>query len=129
MPDTKTGHIHFGSWDLDYDVRGFEGLALLNGTYRGRSAFGALSMPVIRVKYLKDGGYGDILRFLSEKLKKPLGAGPYADRIRWKLGGDHGLQRISNRGNQYVGYRSYIHQRSEERRVGKECRSRWTVKR
>jgi hypothetical protein len=109
MPDTKTGQIHFGSWDFDYDVRGFEGLSLLNGKYRGRPAFGVLSMPVIRVKYLKDGGLGDILRFLSEKLKKPLGAGPYADRIRWKLHPEYGLQRMPFRNNQYVGFRSYVH--------------------
>src|SRR4029450_9544048 len=101
MPDTKTGHIHWGWWDFDYDVLGFEGLTLLNGTYRGRTAFAKFSMPAIRVKYKKDGGLLDWRRLLG------WGAGPYADRLRWKLDGEYGLQRISNRGNQYVGLHSY----------------------
>ncbi|MBA2526127.1 MAG: hypothetical protein H0V18_10145 [Pyrinomonadaceae bacterium] len=86
----------------DYDVSGFEGLSLLNGTYRGRTAIGKFSMPAIRVKYLVDGGFLDWRRPLRK------GAGPYADRLRWKLGGLYGLQRISNRNNQYVGFNSYI---------------------
>ena len=109
MPDTRTGHIHFGSWDFDYAVSGFEGLSLLNGKYRGRAAIGKFSMPVIRVKYLKDGGPGDILRFISEATGQALGAGPYADRLFWKLGHPtYGLQRIANRNNQYVGFYSYV---------------------
>lgn len=104
MPDTKTGHIHWGPWDFDYDVWGFEALCLLNGTFRGRKAFGKFSMPAIRVKYLCDGG------FLDWKRQFGLGAGPYADRIFWKPADkkDYGLQRISNRGNQYVGFADSI---------------------
>jgi hypothetical protein len=102
MPDTKTGHIHWGSWDFDYDVSGFEGLSLLNGTYRGRTAIGKFSMPSIRVRYLVDGGPLDWRRPLGK------GAGPYADRLRWKLGGKYGLQRISSRGNEYVGLHTYV---------------------
>jgi hypothetical protein len=102
MPNTKSGHIQWGSWDFDYDVSGFEGLSLLNGTYRGRSAIGKFSMPVIRVRYLVDGGALDWRRPLGK------GAGPYADRLWWKLGGDHGLQKISNMGDQYVGVMSSV---------------------
>lgn len=102
MPNTKTGHIHWGSWDFDYDVSGFEGLTLLNGTYRGRTAIGKFSMPAMRVKYLVDGGPLDWRRALGK------GAGPYADRIRWKLDGDYGLQRIRNRNDEYVGFSTYI---------------------
>jgi hypothetical protein len=102
MPDTKTGHVRWGSWDFDYDVSGFEGLSLLNGTYRGRTAIGKFSMPAIRVRYLVDGGPLDWRRPLKQ------GAGPYADRLRWKLGGKYGLQRIANRDNQYVGLETYF---------------------
>ncbi|RNL63894.1 hypothetical protein [Arthrobacter oryzae] len=102
MPNTKTGHISWGSWEFDYNVVGFEGLSLLNGTYRGRNVIGKFSMPAIRVKYRVDGGYLDWRRPLSK------GAGPYADRLRWKLGGLYGLQQIANRGWQYVGLEDYI---------------------
>src|SRR5260370_40963005 len=99
MPDSQSGAIDWtwGGWQFDYSVSDSEGLALLNGRYRGMHVIGKFSMPVIRVKYLRDGGLADFLRALG------LGAGPYADRISWKLGGNHGLQRISNRNNEYVG--------------------------
>ena len=102
MPNDRTGHVRWGSWDFDYAVAGFEGLSLLNATYRGRAAIGKFSMPVIRVKYLVNGGALDWRRPLGK------GAGPYADRIRWKLGGDYGLQKISNRNNEYVGIQAYL---------------------
>jgi hypothetical protein len=35
------------------------------------------------------------------------GAGPFADQIRWVLEGTHGLQRIANRNNEYVGIHEY----------------------
>jgi hypothetical protein len=94
MPNDRTGHIDWGSWSFDYAVSDAEGLALLNGSYRGRRMIGKFSLPVIRVKYLRDDDHG--------------GAGPYADQISWKLGGDHGLQKISNRGYQYVGIASSV---------------------
>jgi hypothetical protein len=59
-------------------------------------------MPVIRVKYLIDGGWHDWRRAFG------IGAGPYADQIRWHLGGSHGLQRIPNRGNEYVGIYEFL---------------------
>ena len=100
MPNDRTGHIKWGSWSFDYAVSGTEGLSLLNGSYKGVRVIGKFSLPVIRVKYLVDGGWHDILRFFGQ------GAGPYADQISWKLGGDHGLQKISNRGDVYVGVTS-----------------------
>jgi hypothetical protein len=104
VSENRTGHVKFGSWDFDWDVHGFQGLSLLNGTYKGHTAIGMFSMPAIRVKYLVDGGWLDWRRLPPFRS----GAGPYADRLFWKLGGDHGLQRISNRGGQYVGHRRFV---------------------
>ena len=61
MPDTQTGSVNwgFGHWKFDYAVSDSEGLSLLNGSYRGFPIFGKFSMPVIRVKYLQDGGWHD----------------------------------------------------------------------
>jgi hypothetical protein len=53
-------------------------------------------------KYRVDGGWHDWRRAFGS------GAGPYADQIRWHLGGSHGLQRISNRGGQYVALFEYL---------------------
>jgi hypothetical protein len=102
MPNDRTGHIKWGSWSFDYSVSDAEGLSLSNGSYQGVRVIGKFSLPVIRVKYLIDGGPLDLLREFG------LGAGPYADRLRWNLGGDHGLQKISNMGDQYVGIETFI---------------------
>ena len=63
MPNDRTGHIKWGSWSFDYAVGDHEGLSLLNGSYRGVRVIGKFSLPVIRVKYLVDGGRYDINRF------------------------------------------------------------------
>ena len=101
MPNTQSGHVDWDNWSFDYSVSGVEGLALLNGEYKRARIIGHFSLPVIRVKYLVDGGWHDILRLLGK------GAGPYADQIGWKLGGSHGLQKISNRNNEYIGLMNY----------------------
>lgn len=99
----RNGHIAWGPWVFDYNVTDFEGLALLNGSYRGISIFYKISLPVIRVKYVKDGGV-----FSS-------GCGPYNDIIRWDpytigdlledatyFARNHHLSKISNCGDSYV---------------------------
>ncbi len=104
MPDSQSGHVNWGNghWDFDYSVSDSEGLSLLNGSFRGFRIIGKFSMPVIRVKYQTDGGWHDWRRPFG------WGAGPYADQLRWKLGGTHGLQRISNRGNEYVAIYEFL---------------------
>jgi len=98
MADNRKRHVRwgFGHWDFDYLVSDSEGLSLLSGRYRGVPIFGKFSMPVIRVKYLVDGGWHDWRR------EKKTGAGPYADQIRWHLGGDHGLQSFTVGSEDYV---------------------------
>ena len=101
MSNDRTGHINWPPWSFDYAVSDSEGLALLNGTFKGKGVFGKFSMPVIRVKYLRDEG--------ETVIDLPIvggiggGAGPFADQISWHLGGDHGLQKIANRNHEYIG--------------------------
>lgn len=142
MPNDRTGHKTWGPWSFDYAVSDSEGLTLLNGSFKGRSVFGKFSMPVIRVKYLKDGGpggssrgttgtiggavLGGVTGFFEGGLLGAVagaaaggaaghalagdGAGPFADQISWNLGGDHGLQKIANRNNEYVGLNEFTTQ-------------------
>ena len=56
MPDVRAGHVDWTDWSFDWAVSDHEGLALLGGTYQGVQVIGKLSLPVIRVKYLRDGG-------------------------------------------------------------------------
>ena len=89
MPNSRTGHIDWGRWSFDYAVADKEGLALVNVYYNEKVVLGKASVPVVRVKYLKDR------------------CGPYHDQILWKLGGSHGLQKISNCNNEYVCCQSF----------------------
>ena len=108
MPNSNGGHIEWRGWSFDWIVSDREGLSLMTGFYRGVQIFGKLSMPVIRVKYRKDGGPGDIGRsaggiggavvgaalggpaagvvgfFVGSETNFGLGAGPYDDHIYWK---------------------------------------------
>lgn len=67
----RYGHVAWGPWVFDYNVSDYEGLILTDGSFRGIQTFNKLSLPVIRVKYVIDGGV-----FSS-------GCGPYNDIIRW----------------------------------------------
>lgn len=140
MPNDRTGHVNSRNWSFDYAVSDSEGLALLNGSFNGRSVFGKFSMPVIRVKYEHDkvipfvspGGHqGSVIGGVIGGIVGGIiggapgaaagyaigsgaghavaeaGAGPFADQIGWHLGGDHGLQRIANRNNEYIGLTEY----------------------
>ena len=71
--DVRNGHLQWEKWCFDYLVSHTEGLALLNGYHDGRKVFKKLSLPVIRVKYVKDG---------SGTHASPDGCGPYAE---WML--------------------------------------------
>jgi hypothetical protein len=62
VPNDPQGHIDWTTWRFDYSVPDSDGLALLNGWYQNHHIFVKLSMPVIRVKYDKDGGPGDLRR-------------------------------------------------------------------
>lgn len=64
------GHVNWGPWDFDWEVKDGAGLALRNVKFNNEEILYKASLPVIRVKYDVDGGDG--------------GCGPYADRIYWE---------------------------------------------
>lgn len=108
--DVRNGHLSWDSWCFDYLVSHTEGLALLNGYHDGRKVFKKLSLPVIRVKYVKDG---------SGTHAAPDGCGPYADHVQWLTaeslrarwsehrGDPHHLVRIKRCQNKYVGISTF----------------------
>jgi hypothetical protein len=108
--DVRSGHLSWESWCFDYLVSHTEGLALLNGYHDGRKVFKKLSLPVIRVKYVKDG---------SGSHASPGGCGPYADHVQWitaeslrgrrseSAGAPHHLVRIKRCHNKYIGISTF----------------------
>lgn len=106
MPEQHDGHVVWKSWAFDYQVLGKEGLTLSAGFFRGRSVFHKLSLPVIRVKYVKDEELGGLTSVLG------IGCGPYNDQISWDpadfgedlnpIVGPHHLVKISTCGGRYI---------------------------
>lgn len=78
-----SGHIVWGSWRFDWEVKNDAGLGIRNVYFNNRKIIYKASMPVIRVKY-------------------DCCCGPYADLISWSS-----LKKISNCGNEKVCTRSY----------------------
>src|SRR5260370_41180633 len=64
-----SGHVNWGPWDRDWEVKDSTGLAIRNVKYQNEEVIYKASLPVIRVKYDVDGMSG--------------GCGPYADQISW----------------------------------------------
>ena len=79
MSEASSGNVQWNDWFLDFGVFSTQGLSLYNGFFRGQRMFHKLNLPVIRVKYTKDGylpGGGSVF---GE------GCGPYNDQISWDL--------------------------------------------
>ena len=103
--EPRDGHINWGDWFFDYSVIDTEGLSLLNGFFKGHSIFRKLSLPVIRVKYVRDQDFWHNPLFDN-------GCGPYNDRISWDpedfgenlnpISGPHFLVKISDCGKRLI---------------------------
>lgn len=61
----QSGHVNWGPWSFDWEVKDDAGLGLRSVRYQNEQILYKVSMPVIRVKYNGDA------------------CGPYADRISW----------------------------------------------
>ena len=104
MSESRNGHINWGPWIFDYNVADTEGLCLLNVYLRGHKVIAKFSLPVIRVKYIRD-SHGIFSG----------GCGPYKDLIRWDTsvgiqdlwGRPHHLVKISDCGHRYICVRSF----------------------
>lgn len=77
MTEANSGHLKWGKWALDYGVFGKEGLCLVDGYFAGQKMFYKLSLPVIRVKYVRDEYWHGASSLLG------VGCGPYNDQITW----------------------------------------------
>ncbi|WEX74762.1 hypothetical protein PYH37_000033 [Sinorhizobium numidicum] len=107
MGETSNGHCKWGNWFFDYGVFGTEGLCLVDGFFRGQKMFNKLSLPVIRVKYVKDEFWGGFSSVVG------VGCGPYNDQITWDtedfgenlnpIAGPHHLVKFSTpSGDRYI---------------------------
>jgi hypothetical protein len=111
MNESPEGRVVWKSWSFGYMVAGREGLSLFDGFFQGRRVFNKLSLPVIRVKYVKD----EV--FLSSVWGTA--CGPYNDQITWDpvdfgedlnpIAGPHHLVRISDCGDRYICIRETTH--------------------
>jgi hypothetical protein len=73
--DRISGHIKDGNWEFDWELKDDAGVELLNVDFKGERVIYKASVPVIRVKYVKD-----------EPALQPFplqreGCGPYQDRL------------------------------------------------
>src|SRR6266511_5317833 len=71
----QSGHTSWGPWTFDWEVRDQAGIAIRDVRYNGVLNIYKASLPVIRVKYVKD--------FAWWPPSAWFGCGPYADRISW----------------------------------------------
>lgn len=117
MSNSQAGHINWTTWDFDWAVSGAEGLSLLNLSYKGVWMLGKGSLPVIRVKYVKDEHWYDPFHWAG-------GCGPYADQLQWEYSWwdehvrKHKLVRISNCKNELVCIREFRAGRREALTAG-----------
>jgi Cu2+-containing amine oxidase len=52
--ETHSEYVNWGKWSFDWEVRDNTGLAIRNVTYRDELILAKASMPVVRVKYVKE---------------------------------------------------------------------------
>ncbi|MEV8033006.1 hypothetical protein [Streptomyces sp. NPDC086182] len=83
MGETSNGHVQWKDWFFDYGVFGTEGLSLIDGYFRGQKMFNKMSLPVIRVKYVKDETWGGLSSVPGGSAVVGEGCGPYNDQITW----------------------------------------------
>jgi hypothetical protein len=65
----QSADVNWGPWKFRWEVAGSSGIGIRDLHFEGRKILHKGNMPVIRVKYDRDGGAG--------------GCGPYEDRISW----------------------------------------------
>ena len=81
--DPAAEHVEWGSWTLDYEVRDNTGLTLRNVSYGGELVLGKASMPVVRVKYVKEMVWWNPFTWFGSRAESGR-CGPFQDRLRWQ---------------------------------------------
>ena len=81
--DPAAEHVEWGRWTLDYEVRDNTGLTLRNVSYGGELVLGKASMPVVRVKYVKEMVWWNPFTWFGSRAESGR-CGPFQDRLRWQ---------------------------------------------
>ena len=96
LADTQSEHIDWGRWSFDWEVRDNTGLALRDVRYAGELVLSKASLPVIRVKYVKERVWWNPFTWFGSRAESGR-CGPFQDRLRWQ-----DLVPIVNCGNQKI---------------------------
>ncbi len=81
--DEASEHLDWGRWSLDYEVKNSTGLALRNVAYAGEQVLAKASMPVVRVKYVKERRWWNPFTWFGSRADSGR-CGPFQDRLRWQ---------------------------------------------
>ena len=81
--ETQSEHINWGRWSFDWEVRDNTGLALRDVTYADELVLAKASMPVIRVKYVKEMVWWNPFTWFGSRADNGR-CGPFQDRLRWQ---------------------------------------------
>lgn len=81
--DSASEHVDWGRWSFDYEVRDNTGLALRNVSYGGELVLSKASMPVLRVKYVKERVWWNPFTWFGSRADSGR-CGPFQDRLRWQ---------------------------------------------
>ena len=92
----RTGHVDWESWSFDWEIKDNTGLALLDVSYNGELVLTKASMPVIRVKYVKERKWWNPFTWFGSRAVSGR-CGPFQDRLRWQ-----DLVKISNCNDEWV---------------------------
>jgi copper amine oxidase-like protein len=81
--EQSSGHLNWTKWSFDWEVKQNTGLALRNVTYDGERVMAKASMPVIRVKYVKEMRWWNPFSWFRSRATSGR-CGPFQDRIQWR---------------------------------------------
>jgi hypothetical protein len=83
VAETQSEHVDWGRWSFDWEVRDNTGLALRNVKYADELILNKASMPVVRVKYVKEMVWWNPFTWFGSRADSGR-CGPFQDRLRWQ---------------------------------------------
>ncbi|MEK9142064.1 MAG: hypothetical protein AAB308_13505, partial [Nitrospirota bacterium] len=83
LAETQSEHVNWGPWSFDWEVRDNTGLTLRNVTYADELILTKASMPVVRVKYVKEMVWWNPFTWFGSRAESGR-CGPFQDRLRWQ---------------------------------------------
>jgi hypothetical protein len=83
VAETQSEHVDWGRWSFDWEVRDNTGLALRNEKFADVLILNKASMPVVRVKYVKEMVWWNPFTWFGSRAESGR-CGPFQDRLRWQ---------------------------------------------